>query len=172
MGKINCHLGGDNKLCYNNYENLGKGVTIVFWKICVDLSSIVGLGISIWTACKVKTLSKALLSSKIQDLITQQIDNIDAIKQQHGEGDIDGDNSIISPKEKKLISSLLDRCNEVVSHLSSNKEIINLRELELLKEETKSSWIHTDKVLTNLRKELCALKNNLNGEMMRWGGKK
>ena len=141
----------------------------------IDISSLAGFFISVlgfiitvWTACKVKSLSKILLSSKIQELIAQQILTIDDIKNNHNYGDDDGDDTIISPKERKIINSLLDGCNEIVSHLSSKKEIINLNELQKLKDKRQFTWNETDKVLTDLRKELYFLKNILSGETMKW----
>lgn len=133
--------------------------------------SVLGFIITIWTAYKVKSLSKVLLSSKIQKLISKQISTIDDIKNNHNYGDDDGDDTSISTKEKKIINSLLDKCNEIVSHLSSKKEIINLNELQKLKDKIHSTWSETDKVLTDLRKELSVLKNILSGEIMKWRNK-
>lgn len=152
-----------------------RGVENLSLKQWIDISSLAGFFISVlgfiitvWTACKVKSLSKILLSSKIQELIAQQILTIDDIKNNHNYGDDDGDDTIISLKERKIINSLLDGCNEIVSHLSSKKEIINLNELQKLKDKRQFTWNETDKVLTDLRKELYFLKNILSGEIMKW----
>lgn len=143
----------------------------------VDISSLAGFFISvlgfiitIWTACRLKSLSKVLLESKIKDLITQQISTITNIKTEHNYGaeggDVDGNDSI-SSKEKQQVNYLLDGCNEILSHLRSKKEIINLKELKELKNNKKVSWIEIDEVLTNLRKDLNFLKNGLSGEIMK-----
>ncbi len=78
----------------------------MFLKQLTDISnllgfiiSVLGFIITIWTACKVKSLSKVLLSSKIQKLISKQISTIDDIKNNHNYGDDDGDDTSISTKE-------------------------------------------------------------------------